>query len=310
MIRSIRPTDLVRFARFNERAFTNEARTLDDATLESGGRLPLRAFIQEWLALEENRHTWLSLAGPQLTGVISIRNQGPHEVWEIDRLRVAVDAVEEDVAHDLIGYLSTVAAEMSIQKILLRLDADSALLPAAHRSGFGAYAEEHIYELPAETCPVAPQNIEVRTRRNRDAQPLFRFYSRQAPAETRRSVAMTMQEWEATHPRLREFRRSREIVAILDDDIVGWGRLRQRRGQAAFELLATPEVEGSYQALLAEACRWARRQPRLLIAVRGYQPDLKTIAEDLGARERAHYQACVNQLAVRIRAARWVPVGA
>ncbi len=310
MIRSIRPTDLVRFARFNDRAFANEARTLYDAALESGGRLSIGAFIQEWLALEENRHTWLSLDGPHLAGVISIRNHGSHDVWEIDRLRVGVDAVVDDVAHDLIGYLSAVAAEMGIQKILLRLDADSALLPAAHRSGFGTYAEEHIYELPAGTFPEPPPNFEVRTRHSRDTPTLFRFFSRQVPVETRRSVAMTMQEWEATHPRLREFRRSREIVAIMDDEVVGWGRLRQRRGQAAFELLATPEIEGSYQALLAESCRWARRQPRLLVAVRGYQPQLKAIAEDLGGRDRAHYQACVNQLAVRISATQWIPVGA
>jgi hypothetical protein len=311
LIRSIRPTDLVAFARFNDHALPNEARTYDRTLRDVSGRLSPIPFVREWLSLEEQRHTWIRLDNGKIVGVVSSRSSGCPRVWEVDRLRFAHTLDAPAVCTDLLDYLAAVGAENQVHRLFLRLDADSDLTPAARRAGFVQYAMETACALPAGPTPrpALPSGFTLRPRQPVDTQPLFRFYSQVVPADVRRAVAMTVSEWEDVFPSSTG-RRHREMVLAEGDEIIGWSRAVRTRAAVICDVVCEPSDARAPTILVQEAMSWARRLPYLVIPVPEYHDRLASAIGDLGGRPIAHYAACTRHLAVRVKAPLFVPVGA
>ena len=73
--RTVRPTDLVALVAYNGRVFPNEAHTLDRIGKEASPH-PLETALEQWFSFATGRHTWISVKGATLRGLVSARRRG------------------------------------------------------------------------------------------------------------------------------------------------------------------------------------------------------------------------------------------
>jgi hypothetical protein len=306
VIRSIRPTDLPRLASLNRRGLVNEAYSRRDLT-QPRRSLSLGMVLSHWLALEENRQTWVNVERRRIDGLISARHEG--NAWEIDRLVVEPDA-EPRLVQRLLSYLTAVGGEVGIQKLYLRLPAMSELVEAARGAGFLLYNAETLYVRTVPASPVRKSRLPpgVRPKASHDLQALFQLYCAAVPLAVRQAEAMTLSEWQQLRLRTRSALRCKELVAEREGQLVGWLQLEWRGAAGYLELLALPDSPDIVDTLLDVAlmlqggrapwyCLVAEHEARLAHALgeRGFQPE-------------ASFCALVKQLSVRVKQPRLVPV--
>ncbi|MCS6801524.1 MAG: hypothetical protein RMM58_03535 [Chloroflexota bacterium] len=305
MIRSIRPTDLPRLAALNRRGLVNEAYTRRDLT-RSRQTLSLGLILEHWLALEENRQTWINVERRKIDGLISARHEG--FAWEIDRLVVEPDA-DPRVVQRLLSYLAAVGGEVGVQKLYLRLQASSDLVDLARNAGFLLFSGETLYarSIPYE-APRLPWPAGLRPKLSSDAQALFQLYCASVPLQVRQAEAMTLSEWQQLRARGRPTLGRRELVYERSGELVGWLQTEVRGRALSLELLAHPDHADVVDLLLDVGlvqhggrapvyCLVADHEERLAraLAKRGFQPE-------------ASFCALVKQLSVRVKQPRLVPV--
>ena len=107
-VRSVRPTDLVALVAYDGKVYPNEAITRDRVGKEASPH-PLETAIEQWFSFATGRHTWISVKGATLRGLVSARKRGSKAAWEIDCLIHTdeepdvllnlLDQVTEDAGH-------------------------------------------------------------------------------------------------------------------------------------------------------------------------------------------------------------------
>src|SRR6266568_3864603 len=88
--RTVLPTDLVALVSLDGRVYSNEAMTADRVGTQDSPH-PLETAFEQWFSFATGRHTWISVKGPTLRGLISARKRGSKLAWEIDCLINAAD---------------------------------------------------------------------------------------------------------------------------------------------------------------------------------------------------------------------------
>src|SRR5437763_1662541 len=99
--RPVRPTDLVALVSFDGRVYPNEAHTWDRLGRATESPRLLESAIEQWFSFATGRHTWISIQGQTIRGVVSARHRGSRLAWEVDCLIVAAEDAEP-VALDLL----------------------------------------------------------------------------------------------------------------------------------------------------------------------------------------------------------------
>src|SRR5881296_870473 len=131
------PTDLVALVSFDVRVHSNEAKPLDRLGLDDRAH-PLESTIEQWFSFATGKHTWVSVRGATIRGLITARRRAKPSVWEVDAL-IDIDE-DSDVATSLFGRLTAGLVKEKAERVFLRLDEDSSLLHAARQAGFFQYA--------------------------------------------------------------------------------------------------------------------------------------------------------------------------
>src|SRR5436309_15596114 len=85
------PTDLVALVSFDGRVHPNEAKPLDRLGLDDRAH-PLESTIEQWFSFATGKHTWVSVRGTTIRGLISARRRAKPPAWAVD----ALSDVEED----------------------------------------------------------------------------------------------------------------------------------------------------------------------------------------------------------------------
>ena len=97
-VRTVRPTDLVALAAYDGRVYPNESVTRDRIGTATSPH-PLETALEQWFSFATGRHTWISVKGATLRGLVSARRRGSKAAWEVDCL---IDAAEEDgLVHEM-----------------------------------------------------------------------------------------------------------------------------------------------------------------------------------------------------------------
>ena len=68
------PTDLVALVSFDGTVHPNEAKPLDRLGLDERAR-PLESTIEQWFSFATGKHTWVSVRGATIRGLISARRR-------------------------------------------------------------------------------------------------------------------------------------------------------------------------------------------------------------------------------------------
>jgi len=297
--RTVLPTDLPALVTYDGRVYANEAMTLDRIGTESSPH-PLETAFEQWFSFATGRHTWISVKGPTLRGLVSARKRGSKLAWEVDCL---IDAAEDDssVLMGLLDQMTEAAGKSGALRIFLRLPRNSYSERAASRCGFAPYLRERVYQrdVDASSAPSAPEDL--RRRLKADLYPIFQLYNAVVPAQTRRFEASTLVEWTAVQERMG---RTSQYVLERDGRLAGWLRVAGDGDIGRFD------VKGDYDALdpLLDAviAKLANRE-RMYVLAPEYDAALRTRLEERGFEPAEEYVAMSRRTVHTVAAPKAVP---
>ena len=318
--RPLRPTDLPVLASLWARgklplaageavAFCNQAHVLErlgsrERSLTALGGLE-RAFRQ-WAPIGSDRLTWVARRGLAVRGLASARRRGRRSAWEVDYLIVA--SGEESTGASLLEELTRGLGRAGVEKVFIRLDAQSRLLDVARSAGFFPYLKEHLWRLEQVSqgldCPPLPMRLSALG--GADLLPLFQLYNASVPAAVRRCEALTLREWAA----MQERGRCQHLVLQKDARLAAWLRLARHDGAGCFALLAARRQDAPLDNLLATAMHYLRGRRPIFCLVPEYERTLAARLADLGFQPVSEYALLANRLVRPIEEAAPVPAGA
>ncbi len=262
------PTDLVALVSFDGRVYPNEARPWDRLGLSERGPHPLETALEQWFSFATGKHTWVSVRGATIRGLISARRRAKRSAWEVE---VLINADEDtSVALSLLTRMVKGVGKLGAERVFLRLAVDSPLVAIARQAGFFPYAKETLYVAEDPLPPEAP-DLPLRPAAHADDLGIFHLYCQAVPASVRAVEGATFREWQAA----REPWDGRPLDLVLEEDglISAWLRLLPGRpGRLA--LIAQPPA-GDHKAIVqAAAARLPGSHPLLCLV-----PDFDTALE-------------------------------
>jgi len=213
------PTDLVALVSFDGRVHPNEAKPLDRLGLDDRAH-PLESTIEQWFSFATGKHTWVSVRGATIRGLISARRRAKPPAWEVDAL---IDVEEDEgVALSLFSRMIGGISKQRAERVFLRLDAGSHLSEAARRAGFFPYSKETLYRLDSVPSSQATE-VPFRPRDKSDLVGIFQLYSHSVPANVRAIEGATFREWQAAEE---SWGGSTKDLLLEEDGIISaWLRL-------------------------------------------------------------------------------------
>ncbi|MEK7248505.1 MAG: hypothetical protein AAB092_08545 [Chloroflexota bacterium] len=188
------PTDIVALVSFDGKVYPNEAKPLDHLGLEDRTR-PLENALEQWFSFATGKHTWVSVHGATIRGLISARPRAKRSAWEVEVLINASD--DESIALSLFSRMTAGVIKQGAERVFLRLASDSVIREAARSAGFFRYATETLYRREAKNWSPANTDVAVRTKSKNDVFGMYQLYNRVAPANVRSIEGLTLREWQA-----------------------------------------------------------------------------------------------------------------
>ncbi|MHB8377630.1 MAG: hypothetical protein ACYDEB_11840 [Dehalococcoidia bacterium] len=257
--RTVLPTDLVALVSYDGRVYANEAMTADRIGSETSPH-PVETAFEQWFSFATGRHTWISVQGATLRGLLSARNRGSKLAWEVDCL---IDAATDNsaVLMSLLDEMTEAAGKSRALRIFLRLPRASFSEEIAMRCGFVRYRCETLYHraVDRERKHAPPEGL--RRRENADLYPLFQLYNALVPERERRIEALTLNEWKAAQEHLG---RTSHFVLEREGGLCGWLRVAADGELGRFGLLA--ESAALDDLLEAALARLANRESMWTLA--------------------------------------------
>ena len=305
MIRSFLPTDLIVIL-FQRGSLSNVAKTRDNLTEEGARFLSLAALLIQRLNPRDGRCTWVCTEGLRFCGLASVRSRSLFSAWEVDHL--LLHEQEVSCCSSLLERLVVKAGELGVERIFLRLPADSPLLVAAKDIGFAPYMTEYLHFRERREGEAASDGTSAlfspRRKQVGDDYRLFDLYQKCVPVSIRRVEGMTFKEWQAT----RERGVGTEWVFEKGGSLVGWLGVKAGRHAGQFEVMAAPE--GELQQIIEcglmslDVCRC------LYCLAPEFDEGLLRLLEERGFSQVAKYSALAKELAIRERQPGLIPVSA
>jgi hypothetical protein len=301
--RSVRPTDLVALVSLDGRVYLNEARTWDRLGRRPEGPRLLDSAIRPWFSVASTRHTWISIQGQSIGGLISARQRGNRAAWEIDCLIAASE--DERAIGNVFDQVSAAAGRAGVLKVFLRLEAGSDLIAVARRAGFVPYQEEALLrsDWPVRSVPLAPE-LSVRPYQAADAFALYRLYNASVPESIRRIEAPTFQQWLATTERRGSGRAKRAFVVRRNDEAIALVRACPERDLARIDIVALPTAGETLSGLIDLACMHVGSRRPLFCLVPAHAAAVANALEESGFVLDSEYVAMAKRTAIPLAATR------
>ncbi len=229
--RTVRPTDLVALVSYDGRVYANEAMTRDRIGTQASPH-PLETAFEQWFSFATGRHTWISVKGPTLRGLVSARKRGSKLAWEVDCLINATD--DDGVLMSLLDQLTEAAGKSGALRVFVRLPRQSAVERAAARCGFSPYLREQTYRrfVNRGEAHALPEGLRLRAKA--DQYGAFQLYNDVVPAAVRRMEAMTFVEWTAAQESLG---RTSQYVLECEGKVAGMLRVAGDGDIGRFDVL-------------------------------------------------------------------------
>lgn len=297
MVRPLHPWDLLGLIPLHGRV--NQARPWDGLGKEEGILSAWPLFFRETFHPRGRRCTLVWSHGGRIRGVASARCRRGPRAWEVDRLFLSPG--REDTLPELLERLSAEAVAGKVEKVFLRLPAESIFLDMARTAGFCPYREETLYRFSGAPRPISPELL--RPRAMEDEQPLFQLYGVATPAAIRFAEGITLEEWQQAW----EPCNGQELVFPGEVGLQGWLSLRRRGRLGQFQLLVHPN-QGEKVGALVDHCLGALRdQPSVFCLAPAFDSPLRQALEGRGGEKIAEYISLVKPLAARISEPKLIP---
>jgi len=308
VVRTVRPTDLVALVSFDGRVYPNEAKTRERIGKTESAPHPLESALEQWFSFATGRHTWISVKGATLRGLVSARRRGSRAVWEVDCL---INAAEDDdaVCLGLLDQAVAEAARSGVEKVFLRLASDSGVLPFARKAGFRSVFTEELFSCAAPKVGVrsVDQELPLRKRVRADDHSLFQLYNAVVPEAVRRAEAVTLGEWRAAQERNWLSSRVSQQVLERDGCITAWLRSAVHADIGRFDLMIHPAERARQDALLdAVLGRLAGSSPVLTLVPNHAEGLARTLLRR-GFERGGEYSVMVKRTTLAVKTAQLAP---
>jgi hypothetical protein len=263
----------------------------------------LDSALRPWFSFATGRHTWISLQGQTVQGLVSARHRGNRTAWEIDCLVAATD--DQYRIANLFDQVSSAAGASGVTRIFLRLEAGSALLAAARRAGFIPYAHEVLYRSERTAEPSdANDELQIEPSRAADAFALYRLYNAVTPEAVRRIEAPSYQLWQSGAERRTSGRSKHNVVARREGEAIGHIRSSRDGGVGKIDIVVNSASAEDAVRLVGIACSFAGPQRPLLCLAPTYATQLVSALERSGFAPDSEYALLVKRTALPMPAAR------
>jgi hypothetical protein len=299
---------------YNGRVYPNDAVTRDRIGTAASPH-PLETALEQWFSFATGRHTWISVRGATLRGLISARKRGSKAAWEIDCL---IDAAEDDpsVLTGLLDQVADDAGRAGAEKVFLRLPSDRDVVATACSSGFSAYLTERLLAFdgnrgslpdaaPAGSGPNSGSGLRRWSRS--DAYPTFRLYNRWTPEPVRRVEAATFREWLAARERVSPPRGTHQQVIEGEGRLTGWLRTAAVGELGRFDLMADPPTPELLDAMIDAALARLGEQSALFSLVPEFAGGLRERLEHRGFVEQREFVVLAQQTTQTVRVPQLAP---
>jgi hypothetical protein len=296
-IRPLRPSDLLLLSSLWATgrplfgpSYRNEAQTWERLGLEEGGLRLLGSTLKQWLPLAECRHTWIAVRGLRACALASVRRRCSPSAWELEHL--IVSRGDEPAGLAFLQQLNEELGRAGVEKLFLRVKADSPLLRTVREAGFFPYLKESLLAIDRAPQGLEPGRLSLRQRTPADSFPLFQLYNAAVPAAVRRNEAATMRQWVDTQ----ENGHCQQLVALGKEGLTAWLRISRSHRAGRFSLLTQRREDVPLDYLLAAALDYLTGRQPILCLVAEYQKAVARRLEELGFRAVGEYVVLVNRL--------------
>jgi hypothetical protein len=297
--RTVLPTDLVALVSYDGRVYANQAMTRDRIGTQDSPH-PLETALEQWFSFATGRHTWISVKGATLRGLVSARKRASKIAWEIDCL---INAADDDngVLMSLLDQMTGAAGKSGAQKIFARLPASSEIESTVSRCGFTPYLRETVYRRAADRSETHALPEGLRPRSKADLYPIFQLYNAVVPHEVRRNEAMTFAEWSGGQESLG---RTSQFVLEREGKLSGWLRVARDGDIGRLDLLGEPDALD----VLIEAAM-AKVAPRAMacVLVPEHQDGVRARLEDRGFEPAEEYTVLARRTVRLAKVPRMLP---
>jgi len=313
MIRGLMLTDALAYIAFRNKAPVNDAIANPSGVTH---RLGLNYLLGHAALPDTKRLSWICIDRGQITGLVSVRNRLAADIWDIDQL-VAISGADQPRTYaELLNHLVSSAYSEGVQRIFLRVQADSEAEYASRQVGFCRYTTESVYLLDHNLSPAPPRSLRFRPRRPVDHQALFQLYCAAVPARVRQIEGMTLQEWRSTdgwglYPmnwRVGLPYGRRDFLVEDERVLVAWLQVEPR--SRVLRLLLRPSWQVDVGTIVALGARQTHKCGQTLIPVRDYQESVRVYLEENEFKLVAQHALLSRSLAVRVLEPRLVPLRA
>ena len=231
------------------RSYRNEAWTRERISTQEMPANPLGTALDQLLGFARGRSVWVSVQRQRLHGLVGARQRGGRQAWEIDYL---VDATRGlDAVPGLLDCAIVDAGKAGAEKLFLRLEADSKLMPMVLETGFLPYQESTLYRRPGNLTP--SEITGLRPLAAMDSYFIFRLYSACTPEAVRRMEAATFSEWQAAQDR-RWLKHGVQMVIERDGGVAGMVNAAPNADGITVDLMTNPSSAGDVLPLIGAAC--------------------------------------------------------
>jgi len=310
MIRALRPTDIIAYLSFRNRALSNGAliRPGDRPTPSS-----IKGFLSRSLGIDPRCQSWAKIQSGRIHGVVSVKARLGTDIWDIEHI-VALPDEAEVVIESLLRHVSVAASEEGVQKIFLRSILEDTVTSAAKQAGFYQYAVERIYWLPSSRA--APPSLVMRPRRGSDHHAIFQLYCSVVPHVVRQVEGVTLQEWRWTEGwginrvgwRMSLPRRRMDFVLDTDEELSAWLQVRTR--SRSISIMARHDLEEELPQIVRFGIMNLAAEGPVFCPVRHYQTFMEPALLKEGFRLVAEHALLAKSLTIRVPERKLVPIRA
>ena len=296
-VRNLEPLDAVRCLAVGMNRFPNHAITSAGICKPQSFSTLIPSVSRRRFQPRSKVNTLVCVEGGRFRAVASIRPRSGPKSWEVSHLYADPDS--DGAMMDLLEQVGVASAYGGAERVFLRVEADSNVIPAARRAGFFPCFGETLYREQGSAAELGRGLFDMDShsvkRRSEHDHALFRLYNETTPVKVRQLTGMTLEQWKDSREPMG--RRSRERVLELEGDVRGWIGNSVRSGVGRVELTLHPDCAALTPDIVEFGLRSLVKAKSVVAVVPDYVPLLGGALEERGFRPEDEFAVLVKSMA-------------
>ncbi len=296
-MRTLEPLDIVRCLAVGMNRFPNHAITSAGISKPQSFSALIPSVSRRRLQPRSKVSALVCAEDGSFRSVASFRPRSGPSSWEVSHLYADPDSY--GALTDLLEQVGVASAYGGAERVFLRVEADSDIIPDARRAGFFPCFGETLYRErgPASELGRGLFDADAHSVKRRPGHDhaLFRLYNETTPVKVRQLTGMTLEQWKDSREPMG--RRSRERALELEGEVRGWIGTSIRSGVGRIEVTLRPDCAALAPDIVEFGLRSLVKAKSVVALAPDYAPLLGGALEERGFRAEGEFAVLVKSLA-------------